>query len=475
MFRNQAPSIRSSQIVSLLAFSLLLACTSESESPAGSEGLPPNLVLITLDTTRADHLGAYGYFRDTSPRLDEFAKEALLFERCITPMATTLPTHLSMLTGTYPLEHGVMANSIKGGKQYIMSNALTSLAECLTEAGYRTGGFVSGSPLNEGTGAARGYQEFGQPEGKDRHSEETIGEALDWLGQSQEQPYHLWVHMFDAHWPFHPPEEYIGHYQTDVDLERFIADRGIHESTIRPLIELREPSRGMTNAYDDALRYQDDQFGRLLDAMRERPDWDRTVVVVIGDHGEGLGQHGQAAHGHIWDEQLRVPLLIRFPGEAGAVNGSTLSTVDVLPTLLGQLDMPFTKVIQEQASGKDVLAKGFKRAPVFSQETGRSREREAYRFTLTDDRWKYVREERKDETFEEQLFDLQEDPFELTNVSKRRTRITDQFRVGLVRLRQLQSARAKALHAEGQAKTRPIDTETQRNLRALGYVDEAGE
>ena len=392
----------------LLLCSLLIGCGAEAPNPIVEyEGTPPNIVVITLDTTRADHLMPYGYFRDTTPKLDEFAKEALMFERCIAPMATTLPTHLSMLTGTYPIEHGVMANSIPGGTRYVVSERLTSLAQVLSEAGYHTGGFVSGSPLNKGSGAARGYDTYGQPASMDRRSEETVDEALAWVKKIHDQPYHLWVHMFDAHWPFHPPEEYQGIYATDASLEQFIEERGIHETAVRPLLEVRESSRVVTNAYDAALRYQDAQFGRLLGALRARPDWDRTVVVVKGDHGEGLGQHGEAAHGHIWDEQLRVPLFVRIPGWRTGTTDITLSTVDVMPTVLGALKLPFAAKLRQQSSGKNVFGPKFKPLPVFSQETGRAREMTNYRFTLTGPRWKYVRVEGADGDFAEQLFDLE--------------------------------------------------------------------
>ncbi len=457
----------------LLICSIASACGSQEADPVVQyDGTPPNLVLITLDTTRADHLGPYGYFRDTTPELDKFAAESLMFERCIAPMATTLPTHLSMLTGTYPIEHGVMANSIPGGLQYVVSEALSSLATTLSGAGYHTGGFVSGSPLNKGSGAARGYDSFGQPTSKDRRSEETVGEALEWMEKIHDQPFHLWVHMFDAHWPFQPPAEYQGLFETDEGLEQFITERGIHGDAVRPLLEVRENSRAVTNAYDGALRYQDAQFGRLLDALRSRNDWDRTVVVVIGDHGEGLGQHGEAAHRHIWDEQLRVPLFVRIPKWRTGVSDVTLSTVDVLPTVLAQLDLPFAADLRKQASGRNVLHPNFQPAPVFSQETGRSREMTSYRFTLTDKRWKYVRIEERDGGYAEHLFDLRADPYELQDQALRRPKITEQFRAGLIRVRRLQKARARQLHKNGEAETRAIDAQTQRDLRALGYVDE---
>ena len=124
----------------------------------------PNIVLITLDTTRADHLGAYGYFRDTSPRIDAFAEESIVFEHAIAPMATTLPTHVSILTATYPLEHGVLANVMHGGRRFVPAAGLRSFATVCREQGYRTAAFVSAAPLKRDSGIQAGFEEFFEPE-----------------------------------------------------------------------------------------------------------------------------------------------------------------------------------------------------------------------------------------------------------------------------------------------------------------------
>ena len=155
----------------------LLACGS-TEPPAAL----PNLVVVTLDTTRADHLGLYGYFRDTSPRLDAFAADAVVFDRALAPMATTLATHFSLFTGTHPLVHGVLANGMGNGRRYVGSPRLRSLAARGLEVGYDTAAFVSAMALSEGTGIERGFERFDEPAGASRrYASHTTNAALRWL------------------------------------------------------------------------------------------------------------------------------------------------------------------------------------------------------------------------------------------------------------------------------------------------------
>ncbi|TFG96328.1 MAG: hypothetical protein E4H11_03595, partial [Myxococcales bacterium] len=278
---------------------------------------PPNVVLVTLDTTRADHLGLYGYFRDTSPRLDAFATEAIVVERALAPMATTLPSHTSILTGRAPLEHGVLANLDHGGQRFAPAPGLRSFAEICLDAGYRTGAFVSAAPLERGSGLEAGFEIYHQPgEGfPQRRGEFTTHAALHWLEGVKGEPFFLWVHYYDAHWPFDPPSGYAGLFEGGPDLEAFLAARRIPDASERSGTGL-ESTRAVTDAYDAELRYQDAQLGRLLDALAQRPDWGRTAVAIVGDHGECLSQHGEAAHGGTWDEQLFVPLVLRVPGHA---------------------------------------------------------------------------------------------------------------------------------------------------------------
>ncbi len=462
---------RSHPLLALVLSLLLPACGDrDPSSETARAGRPPDVVLITLDTTRADHLPTYGYFRDTAPAFDELAGESIVFERLIVPMATTLPTHLSILTGTHPLEHGVLANSTQGGKRFVPSPELRSFAELSRRAGYRTGGFVSAAPLKKGSGAESGFDAFDQPRGRQRDGADTTSAAIAWLAADDGRPVFLWLHLYDAHYPFEPPEALRGRYRTDARLEAFIAERRIARSSMRPLVGQREEARESINRYDEEIRHADAQMARLLDALRARDRWDRTVVVVAGDHGEGLSQHGLAAHGSTWNEQLHAPLLMRVPGQSPRRVATPISALDILPTLAGLIELPQSDSLLAQSSGRDVLAPDFERGPIFSQDTGRERsEGVPFRQTLTLDRWKYFRIVHRDGQVTEELYDLEADPFELEDVAREHPdvtrRLAEHFDAELATL----AARGRELRGEA-ADTRDEDPQILEQLKALGYV-----
>ena len=436
------------------------------------EKLPPNLVIVTLDTTRADHLGLYGYFRDTSPALDAFGQNAIVFERAIVPMATTLPTHTSLFTATQPLEHGVLANSTQGGSRFVPTPRIRLLAEAARDAGWRTAAFVSAAPLRRGSGLETGFELFDEPSRSQRDGEATTTAVLAWLERVLDEPFLLWVHYFDAHWPYTPPAPYATLFTTDAELEASIAARHIPRSVYRPLVAETEQTRASINLYDGELRYQDAQLAKLLAALEARPDWGRTVVLIAGDHGEGLGQHGEAAHGGTWDEQLHAPLLLRVPGEASRRVAMPIAAVDVIPTLLGRLDAPGLEPLLAQASGHDVLADGVRPLAILSQDTGREREASEQRTSLTTQRWKLLRADLEGGGVRRMLFDLRADPFELTDVSSLHPDVTDQLSAALAATLDAQRRKGAALRGGAPPATTLPDPALLEQLRALGYIED---
>lgn len=433
-----------------------------------------NLVIVTLDTTRADHLGLYGYFRDTSPVLDAFAEHAIVFERNIVPMATTLPTHTSLFTSTHPLEHGVLANGTHDGSRFAPAPGLRLLADVARAAGWRTAAFVSAAPLKRGSGIEIGFEHFDEPTGMQREGGETTRAALAWLAQSPKAPFLLWVHYYDAHWPYAAPPPYATMFQTDARLEAMLAKRQVPRTVVRPLVQELEQTRTSINGYDGELRYQDAQLGELLAALEARPDWGRTAVIITGDHGEGLGQHGEAAHGGTWDEQLRAPLLMRIPGEAPRRVTRASTAADLIPTLLGRLNAPALAPLLAQTSGHDVLADA-ENPPraVISQDTGRLRDATEFRYALTQGRWKLLHVEHKGGPGRSQLFDLEADPFELDDISARETRTTELLTAQLRLTLAAQRRRGASLRGGALPATTPPNPEVLEQLRALGYIDEA--
>ena len=262
----------------LLLFLLVIAChggTSKSLRNA-------NVLFVTLDTTRADHIGAYGYGTARTPALDALAKEGALFEYCITPTAYTLPSHSSMMTGLYPPAHGVRING-----EAALPDSDTTLAERLAAKGYRTGAFVGAFVLDGRWGLSQGFQQYddhfklGPDQRLDlarvqRPANEVVDAALKWLGERNAKPFFAWVHLYDPHAPYEPPE----------------------------------PLQG----YDGEITFADSQIARLLEWLDRSGLKDDTIVVVAGDHGEGLGDHGEDEHGYyIYDSSVRVPLIVRLP------------------------------------------------------------------------------------------------------------------------------------------------------------------
>jgi arylsulfatase len=431
-------------------------------------------VIVTLDTTRADHLGLYGYFRDTSPALDAFAKQALVFERNIVPMATTLPTHTSIFTSTHPLEHGVLANGTYDGSRFVPAPGLQPLADVAQAGGWRTAAFVSSAPLKRGSGIEIGFEHFDEPDGAQRAGQETTRAALAWLAQVQEVPFLLWVHYYDAHWPNAVPPPYATMFRTDARLEAMLEERRIPSTFVRPRLQTTQQTRDSINDYDGQLRYQDAQLGALLAALEARPDWGRTAVVIAGDHGEGLGQHGEAAHGGTWDEQLRAPLLMRIPGEAPRRVASLMTAADLIPTLLGRLAAPALAPLLAQTSGRDVLQDGARLRAVVSQDTGRLRDAEAFRYALTQGRWKLLYVEQKGGTPRSLLFDLETDPFELVDVAARDPQRTEQLTAELKLMLDAQRRRGASLRGGAPSATASPSPAVLDQLRELGYIDDDG-
>jgi arylsulfatase A-like enzyme len=465
------PVLRASLRAQRCAALVVLALTAFGCGPTNQDPTRPNLVLITLDTTRTDHLSTYGYFRETSPFLDELARESLVFERLIVPIAVTLPTHISILTGTHPLEHGVLANTNQGGARFVPSPLLRSFATLSQQAGYATGGFVSAVPLRSGSGAETGFDVYSQPEAKSRPGNETADSAIAWLRKLGSQPFFLWVHFYDAHYPYQPPQGFAGRFSTDDALEAYIAKRRIHDTAFRPGVNEINVARDIINLYDAEILFADTQLGRILDALRARKDWDNTAVVVAGDHGEGLCQHGLAAHGSTWNEQLHAPLVIRVPGQAPRRIDTPLSSMDVLPTLMSLAPFPQAEPLLAQATGRNVLDKELGVRVLLSRDTGRERKEDVpFRWALGFGRWKLFRLEYRDGRVTEELYDLESDPHELHDVARVQPERVKALSKALIREIELRRKRGLALRDGNEPATRAEDPAVLEQLKALGYV-----
>ena len=297
-----------------------LGCRRDSapsiDQPSRDISLPnANVLLITLDTTRADRIGAYGYGPAETPRLDRLASEGVLFETAITPTAFTLPSHSSIMTGLYPPYHGMRLN---GGSA--LADVQVTLAEQLAASGYRTGAVIAAFVLDQRWGLSQGFDVFDdeiamEPDqrldlaGVQRRADQVVDLGLEWMEKDDDRPFFAWLHLYDPHIPYDPPEPY----------------------------GTRFGGRGLSGLYDGEIAFADSQVGRVLDWLEARGLAENTLVVVLGDHGESLGDHGENEHGYfVYDATVRVPFIVRVPGAdlEGIRVPAQVRTIDVLPTIL---------------------------------------------------------------------------------------------------------------------------------------------
>lgn len=469
--------LRAVRACAALTALLLSACQSQPAPPSAPAAPPANVVLISVDTLRADHLGCYGYFRDTSPAIDAFSREAIFFEQAYAPMATTLPSHLSLLTGLFPLEHGTLANFGDGGKPFGHRKGIRSVAEWFSEHGYDTGAFVSSLPLKRLSGFNRGFSRFDEPQREARPGARTTDAALAWLQERSDKPFFLFIHYYDPHTPYSPPAPYDSQFTTDADLERWLAERGIPEA-VEP-----GPCRGRkrtvsleaTNQYDGEIRYTDAEVSRLFDALRRAGKFDNSVIIFTADHGEGLNQHHWPQHGRVWNEQLHVPLLIRFPSGLAAGAPTRVerltSLADVFPTVVARLKPSWAAEFMRQASGVDALGGGGGERPLLAQRSGRPCPDDAGgELALILPGWRFHHDPEQGNS----LYDMTADPFELASLSRERADVAEKLAGVTQRLAAHLLAHGASYPEEG-AEAPEVDEETRRQLEALGYTGGASQ
>lgn len=429
-----------------------------------------NLVLITADTLRADHLRTYGYHRDTAPNIDDLAKSSLVFDRCFSPIARTTPSHLSLMTGRYPFEHGVSSNFMqlpvaeRSARAFDSEGGLSTFAESI-RASIHTAAFVSAAPVKRITGLANGFETWKEPSKNRRPGRRTNKAMLEWLAE-QEEPFFLWVHYMDAHGPYeeegYPPKSYADLFDEDQALREYLEERSFAESFSGIHVENARPGP-MTNLYDGSIRLLDEAVGELLAALREKGVWDESLIVFLSDHGQGLGQHGYSGHGEVWEEHLRVPLFVRGPGVPVGRNDQLMSIIDVLPTALSFApEFPAGSFLQ-QSRGVNVLSTDFAERAVFGMGG-----KEEGSFSLTEGHWKYIlRPEATDS-----LFDLSSDPFELDDLLEKESERAGRMKQRL--LEEILSQKEAHARLSSGATQGTIDPKHLEELRALGYTgDEA--
>jgi arylsulfatase A-like enzyme len=461
---------RSRAILAGVLGGALLALTSGCGPPS-----PPNVLLVSIDTLRADAIGAYGATVAT-PALDRLAREGALFEQAIAPASQTTPSHATLFTGREVLNHGALRNGIA------LAESAETLAEVFRRGGFSTGAFASSFVLAPRFGWSQGFGRYDAEfprsgetlrarsgqwrrydfDGFDRRASATNERALPWLAEAPE-PFFLFVHFFDPHAPYAASRERLAEVPVDhgraTAAERIAAVRA-HMPGLRA-----EQLARVLRSYQAEVLEVDAALQRLLEALEERGLADRTLVVVTADHGEGLGQHGTLDHApQVYEEQLRVPLLVRWPGRVapGLRIPEPIGIVDVAPTLAAAAGLAFEDALDGRSllpaleAGGDVQAR-----PIFGRRRHYPRPYQGHRGTLLfvrDGDWKLIRGSESDD----ELYDLATDPEERRNLVTARPDVAS--RLGALLDESL------ARHPDRVIDAKP-DEETRRALEALGYLE----
>ncbi len=439
-----------------LALSLLLvvlSCSGDGEK---------NVLLITIDTMRADRLGCYGASGMRTPHMDRLARRGALFQECVSPIPETSPAHASILTGLYPKHHGMRQNGVA------LNQSLPVLPDILGSEGFTTAAFVAGFPLLEKFGFARGFDHYddyltdgftsrdGEVQRTERIAQKVVDAFSFWL-EREDGPFFAWIHLFDPHAVYAAPGPYRRMYYNGA--ERDPENRSLEGVSLPGYLLLG----GVTDVeypvalYEGEVSYVDHQIGRLIDLLRVRGVLARTLVILTGDHGESMNEHGYY-FGHsrfLYEPSLHVPLIMHWPGRvpAGVSVDGPVSLVDLVPTILDLLEI-------DGAGTWD----GSSLVPLLFGSTRPS----SYMFLersllagggpggVRKGDWKFVTTSERGE----ELYNLENDPGELTN------------------LLSLERERAKELRgvlADWRRDDKPIseilDPRTREVLRGLGYVD----
>jgi choline-sulfatase len=406
------------------------ACHGSARSSAGAQS---NVLLVTIDTLRADHVGCYGHAAASTPTLDALAARGARFETAVSHVPLTGPSHASILTGRSPLGHGLRDN---GG--YVLPENVGTAAEDFRHAGYRTAAFVSGFPLDRRFGMNRGFETYDDhlPRGNDRRrtpyverfADATSDAVLRWLARSPEgppRPYFLWIHYYDPHAPYEPPGDLA---------ERFRA-----------------------SPYDGEIAFVDRQLERVLAALEKQGSLARTLVLVTADHGESLGEHGEGTHGlFLYDATLRIPWILAGPEvPRGRVSRTVARGIDALPTLLAYAGIPVRPDVEGRSLRPAVEGREMDDQPAYAESLYPQREYGwAPLFAWRTARFKYV------DAPKPEFYDLGADAHEAKN------RVSEQAAQANELRRKLQAAREQPVPTA----TAAVDPETAEKLAALGYV-----
>jgi len=439
----------------------------------------PDIVLISIDSLRYDHLGCYGYEKATSPTIDRIAREGIRFENALSTTSWTLPSHAAMFTGLYDATHGVTDH------RHRLRNGFVTLAESLNNAGYRTAGFYGGPYLHPTFGLDQGFDTYAScmTTIPDNYSDDEVRESAlsamsrsheditgprtrekvgQWLQSIDGEPFFLFLHMWDVHYDYIPPQPYVDmfdpDYDGDLDGREFLANK-----SIRPGMPARD-FQHLLALYDGEIRFTDDILGEIFSMLEESGRFADALVVITADHGEEFLEHDGKGHGYtLFDEVIRVPLIFRWPGHLpdGQVVQDQVRLIDLLPTILSLAGVDHEPVSQ----GRDL-------SPLLQGDTMIPEPTLAELTRFGGDMTALRSNQHKLISFGHLRFlhfDLEADPLELMPLTQN-TRLFTYSRSSLLNLDESAQRLGKYIVSDESSEA-TLDADMCRRLRALGYIE----
>ena len=437
------------------------------------------IVLIIADTLRADHMGCYGYSKNTTPNIDKFSQDCLIFERAYSPIPFTPSAHMSLFTSLHVGAHGFYDNYSPP-----LSPIITTLPEILEGAGYYTIGIVSNIYLKKEFGFDRGFKSYLRLEDTLTIADRINREADPWMDRMLEYPDQksfLFLHYYDPHsdsyraginrLPYYAPPEFIERFCSDPELSLFY-QKQVGSFASQYLVDLNEndiiagePVRdSIIDLYDAGLAYFDSQIGALFSSMKEKGLYEDSLIIFTSDHGEEFQEHGQFIHNQTYEENIRIPLLIKFPGkrvQPGLVD-APVGLIDIMPTILEYLDIPAGKYFQGSSFLNAIQGSANEEREIFSRK---KLFRHGDIYSLTGSRHKLIY---NTTTGKKELYDLLQDPGEKRNTAEEFPEITEGF-----------TDKINAIISDNLEFTKKIPRDSGQNtlspdeiqkLKALGYL-----
>ena len=438
----------------------------------------PNIILIIIDTLRADHLGCYGYERNASPNIDRFAQQGTIFANAFSQAGYTLAAYASILTGRLPLSHGVI-EGIDSRNLDKLSKSEVTLAEALKENQYVTAAFTGGGFTSRKFGFAQGfdiYEEIHRNKFDKIYKNDDIKyineKVFRWLEKNKDSNFFLLVHTFNVHEPFNPPDAYKQIFSHDYQgflEDEFIDDELVGKITKKEIPTTQEDINFIISQYDGDIRYCDMHIGRLLNKIEQLGLASNSIIILTADHGEDLMDHKTIGHRDVYDVGIQIPLIIRFPSfpfEQRIVN-SIVRSIDIFPTILDVLNLPKENRIEGYSFLPLIMGKNEREREVFSFGWKRLWEHEnetvwrRKRFSIRTNRWKYIA---TPDILAYELYYLWEDPKELKNLAYKEKKRLAFFNRRLINYFEnseiSRNAPSKAI----------LDSDLKKNLRSLGYL-----